>query len=60
MPDGCVDAVVSGLALNFVPDPSRAVAEFARVAVPGAVVAAYVWDYAEGDDAAFLGRGHRP
>jgi SAM-dependent methyltransferase len=42
------DAVVSGLAVNFVPEPQRAVAEFARVAVPGAVVAAYVWDYADG------------
>ena len=42
------DAVVSGLALNFVPDAGRAVAEFTRVAVPGATVAAYVWDYAEG------------
>jgi SAM-dependent methyltransferase len=42
------DAVVSALALNFVPDPGRAAAEFARVARPGAVVAAYVWDYAEG------------
>jgi SAM-dependent methyltransferase len=42
------DAVVSGLALNFVPDPGRAAAEFARVAMSGGVVAAYVWDYAEG------------
>ncbi|MBG0831114.1 class I SAM-dependent methyltransferase [Planomonospora sp. ID67723] len=42
------DAVVSGLALNFVPDPRRAAAEFARVAAPGGVAAAYVWDYAEG------------
>lgn len=42
------DAVVSGLALNFVPRPEAAVAEFARVAAPGAVVAAYVWDYADG------------
>jgi SAM-dependent methyltransferase len=42
------DAVVSGLALNFIPDPGRAVSEFARVAVPGGIVAAYVWDYAEG------------
>lgn len=42
------DAVVSGLALNFVPDPHRAAAEFARVATAGGVVAAYVWDYAEG------------
>jgi len=42
------DAVVSGLALNFVPRPGDAVAEFARVAAPGATVAAYVWDYAGG------------
>lgn len=41
-------AVVSGLALNFVPDAGRALAEFTRVAAPGATVAAYVWDYAEG------------
>ena len=46
--DGTFDAVVSGLALNFVPDPARAAAEFARVAAPGGTVAAYVWDYAEG------------
>lgn len=46
--DGAADAVVSGLALNFVPDATAAAAEFARVAAPGAVVAAYVWDYAEG------------
>jgi SAM-dependent methyltransferase len=46
--DGRFEAVVSGLALNFVPDPGRAVAEFARVARPDAVVAGYVWDYAEG------------
>ena len=48
LPDRRFDAVVSGLALNFVPDPGLAVAEFARVARPGGVVAAYVWDYAEG------------
>jgi len=47
-PDCRFDAVVSGLALNFVPDPGRAAAELARVAATGAVVAAYVWDYAEG------------
>jgi SAM-dependent methyltransferase len=47
-PDHRFDAVVGGLSLNFVPDPARAVAEFARVAEPGGVVAAYVWDYAEG------------
>jgi SAM-dependent methyltransferase len=42
------DAVVSGLVLNFVPEPVQAVSEMARVARPGGVVAAYVWDYAEG------------
>jgi SAM-dependent methyltransferase len=47
-PDATFDAVVSGLALNFVPDPARAAAEAARVTAPGGVVAAYVWDYAEG------------
>jgi len=40
------DAVVSGLVLNFVPDRAEALAEARRVARPGAVVAAYVWDYA--------------
>lgn len=40
------DAVVSGLVLNFVPQPSRAVAEMQRVARVGGIVAAYVWDYA--------------
>src|SRR5258708_5239893 len=41
------DVVVSGLVLNFVPEPRRAVAEMARVTRPGGAVAAYVWDYAE-------------
>jgi len=43
---GAYDAVVSGLVLNFVPDPARAVAEMARATRPGGTVAAYVWDYA--------------
>jgi SAM-dependent methyltransferase len=42
------DAVVTGLVLNFVPEPDKALSEMARVARPGGVVAAYVWDYAEG------------
>lgn len=40
------DAAVSGLALNFVPDAARAVAEMARATCPGGTVAVYVWDYA--------------
>ncbi len=39
--------MVSGLVLNFVPEPERAVSEMSRVARPGGIVAAYVWDYAE-------------
>ena len=46
--DGGFDAVVSGLVLNFVPEPERMVAEMARAARPGSVVALYVWDYAGG------------
>lgn len=46
--DRTADVVVSGLALNFVPDPGRAAAEMVRVVVPGGTVAAYVWDYAGG------------
>jgi SAM-dependent methyltransferase len=42
------DAAASGLVLNFVPDPSGALAEMMRVTRIGGVVAAYVWDYAEG------------
>src|SRR5215470_11978940 len=38
--DQSCDAVVSGLALNFVPDAERAVAEFARVTRSDGVVAA--------------------
>jgi SAM-dependent methyltransferase len=48
LPDDRFDAVVGGLMLNFVPDPAGAVAELARVAAPGGVVAVYVWDYREG------------
>lgn len=46
--DDTADVVVSGLVLNFVPDPARAVTEMARVTRPGGTVAAYVWDYAGG------------
>src|SRR3712207_7431903 len=33
---------------SFVPDRPAALAEMCRVTRPGGVVAAYVWDYAEG------------
>jgi SAM-dependent methyltransferase len=47
-PDGTFDAVLSQLVVNFLGDPERGVAEMRRVARPGAVVAACVWDYADG------------
>ncbi|MGZ6316492.1 MAG: class I SAM-dependent methyltransferase [Anaerolineales bacterium] len=40
------DAAVSGLVLNFVPEPARMVAEMRRVVRPGGTVGLYVWDYA--------------
>jgi SAM-dependent methyltransferase len=46
--DGAFDAVLSQLVVNFLPDAARGVAEMARVARPGATVAACVWDYADG------------
>jgi SAM-dependent methyltransferase len=42
------DAVVSGLVLNFVPEPPRMVAEMVRAARPGGTVALYVWDMTGG------------
>ncbi|SEB29013.1 Methyltransferase domain-containing protein [Amycolatopsis tolypomycina] len=47
-PDDRFDVVVSGLVLNFVPEPPRAAAEIARVTAPGGLAAAYLWDLAEG------------
>jgi ubiquinone/menaquinone biosynthesis C-methylase UbiE len=43
---GAFDAAVSGLVLNFVPQPARMVEEMARSLTPGGTVALYVWDYA--------------
>jgi SAM-dependent methyltransferase len=48
LPDAAVDVVVSGLVLNFVPQPPAALQEMRRVTARGGTVAAYVWDYAEG------------
>jgi len=45
--DAATDAAVSGLVLNFVRAPERAVEEMARIVRPGGVVGAFVWDYAD-------------
>ena len=42
------DVVVCGLGLNYVPEPERALEEMRRVTIAEGVIAAYVWDYAEG------------
>jgi SAM-dependent methyltransferase len=42
------DVVVSGLALNFFPDPETAVRQMCRVVKRGGTVAIYVWDYVAG------------
>lgn len=46
--DSCVDQVVCGLVLNFVPDAVVAVREMRRVLVAGGRATAYVWDYSSG------------
>jgi SAM-dependent methyltransferase len=45
-PSSTYDVAVSGLVLNFVPEPLDAAKEMARVVRPGGTVAVYVWDYA--------------
>jgi SAM-dependent methyltransferase len=44
LPDRAYDRVLSLLVLHFVPKTAQAIAELRRVARPGAVVAAAVWD----------------
>jgi SAM-dependent methyltransferase len=43
--DASADVVVSGLVLNFIPDPAAALKECRRALRPGGLVAGYVWDY---------------
>lgn len=43
--DGRFDHVISGLVLNFMPEPETALREMKRVTSPGGTVAVYVWDY---------------
>ena len=45
--DNCsVNIVVSGLVLNFIPEPEKALSEMKRVTEAGGTVAVYLWDYA--------------
>lgn len=43
-----IDATVSGLVLNFVPQPKDAIVEMLRVTKPGGKIGIFLWDYAEG------------
>jgi SAM-dependent methyltransferase len=45
-PASTYDVVVCGLVLNFVPRPTAALREFARVLRSGGMAGVYVWDYA--------------
>jgi SAM-dependent methyltransferase len=40
------DVTVSGLAMNFFPDPAHCMLQMRRVTVAGGTIAVYVWDYA--------------
>lgn len=44
--DSSIDIVVSGLVLNFISTPEKALAEMMRVTTAGGTIAAYIWDYA--------------
>ncbi len=43
---GYFDVAVSGLALNFFPNPQVALSEMVRTIRKGGIIALYVWDYA--------------
>lgn len=42
------NAVVSGLVLNFIPEPMSAIQEMMRVTKPGGTIGIFIWDYAGG------------
>ena len=44
--DNEFDVAAMALAINFVPDPSKAATEMKRVVKPGGMVATYMWDLA--------------
>jgi ubiquinone/menaquinone biosynthesis C-methylase UbiE len=45
--DAEYDVAVSGLVLNFVPQPEKMISEMKRTVLDGGIVALYVWDYAD-------------
>jgi trans-aconitate methyltransferase len=46
LPPHPLDVVVSGLALNFIPQPTIALDALRRTLLPNGILAFYVWDYA--------------
>lgn len=44
--ESSVNITVSGLVLNFMPKPEKALSEMRRVTAVGGMVAVYLWDYA--------------
>lgn len=46
--DNSFEAAVMALAIFFVPEPEKGVAEMARVVAPGGTMAAYAWDFPGG------------
>ena len=43
-----IDAVVSGIMLNFVPQPEKVISEMKRVTKPGGLIGIFLWDYSKG------------
>ena len=43
--DNSVDLALSGLVLNFISNPVKALQEMRRVTRPGGTIAIYIWDY---------------
>ena len=43
-----IDIAVSGIMLNFVPQPEKVIAEMKRVTNPGGSIGIFVWDYSNG------------
>ncbi len=43
-----IDVIVSGLVLNFIPEPEIALREMMRVAKPGGTIGIFLWDYSDG------------